>query len=107
MLDRVKADRAAGDGLFDGGQNVLGTEYLEQPQDLDELAFAALGHARLDQAPQRGEFLGQLPSGQRRRLVESAGLLFEQPQVMQWVEDKVLALVGARMPGDCLGPARD
>src|SRR3954468_9353755 len=26
---------------------------------------------------------------------------------MQRVEDKILALVGARMPRDCLGPARD
>ena len=107
MLDRVKADRAAGDGLFDGGQNVLGPKHLEQPQDLDELAFAALGHARLDQAPQRGEFLGQVPADQRRRLVESADLLFEQRQVMQRVEDEVLALVGARMTRDHLGPAAD
>ena len=58
VFDRVKADRAAGDGLLDAGQHVLGAEDLQQPQDLDELAFAALGHARLDQAPQRGEFLG-------------------------------------------------
>src|SRR3954451_1094574 len=107
MLDRVKADRTAGDGLFDGSQNVLGTEYLEQSQDLDELAFAALGHAGLDQAPQRGELLGQLPANQRRRLIESANLLFEQCQVMQRVEDKVLTLVGAWMTRDHLGPAAD
>ena len=69
-------------------------------QDLDELAFAALGHAGLDQATQRGEVLGQLPVDQRRRLIESADLLFEQSQVMQWIENKVLALVGARMTGD-------
>ena len=50
VLDRVKADRAAGDGLSDAGQHVLGAEYLQQPQDLDELAFAALGYAGLDQA---------------------------------------------------------
>ena len=107
MLDRVKADRATGDGLSDAGQHVLGAEYLQQPQDLDELAFAALAHAGLDQAPQRGEFLGQIPADQRRRLVESADLVFEQGQVMQRVEDKVLALVGARMTGDHLGPAGD
>ena len=94
-------------GRFGGSQHVLGTEYLEQPQDLDELAFAALAHAGLDQAPQGGEFLGQVPAGQRRRLVESADLLFEQRQVMQRVEDKILALVGARMTRDHLGPAAD
>src|SRR3954452_20793184 len=105
MLDRVKANRAAGDGLFDGGQDVLGPEYLEQPQDLDELALAALGHPGLDPAPQGGELLGQVPADQRRRLVESADLVFEQSQVMQRVEDKVLALIGARMARDYLGPA--
>src|SRR5947208_1244729 len=107
MLDRVKADRATRDGLSDAGQHVLGAEYLQQPQHLDELAFAAFGHARFDQAPQRGKFLGQVPADQRRCLVESADLLFEQRQVMQRVEDEVLALVGARMTGDHLGPAGD
>src|SRR5437588_1600695 len=96
MLDRVKADRATRDGLSDAGQHVLGAEYLQQPQHLDELAFAAFGHARFDQAPQRGEFFGQVPADQRRCLVESANLLFEQRQVMQRVEHEVLALIGAR-----------
>ena len=107
MLDRVKADRAAGDGLLDPGQHVLAAEDLQQSQDLDELAFAALAHAGLEQATQRGELLGQIPADQRRRLVESADLLLEQRQVMQRVEDEVLALVGARMPGDHLGAAGD
>jgi hypothetical protein len=107
MLDRVKADRTAGDGLPDASQHIPEGEYLQQPQDLDELAFAALGHAGLDQATQRGELLGQIPADQRCRLVESADLVFEQCQVMQRVEDDVLALVGARMAGDHLGPAAD
>src|SRR5207237_540154 len=50
---------------------------------------------------------GRFPADQRRCLVESADLLFEQRQVMQRVEDEVLALVGARMTGDHLGPAGD
>src|SRR5690348_5619303 len=50
MLDRVKADHATGDGLSDAGQHVLEAEHLQQPQHLDELAFAAFGHARFDQA---------------------------------------------------------
>ena len=41
MLDRVKADHAAGDGLSDTGQHVLEAEHLQQPQDLDKLALAA------------------------------------------------------------------
>ena len=51
MLDRIKADGAAGDGVADAGQYILGAEDFQQPQDLDELAFAALAHAGFDQAP--------------------------------------------------------
>src|SRR6266567_660229 len=107
MLDRVKADHATGDGLSDAGQHVLEAEHLQQPQHLDELAFAAFGHARFDQAPQRGEFLGQVPADRWRRLVESADLAFEQSQVMQRVEDKALALIGTRMTGDHRGSTGD
>jgi len=88
MLDRVIADCAAGDSSSDTGQHVLGTEYLQQPQDLDKLAFAALGHASLDQTTPRGKFLGQVPADQRRGLVESTDLLFEQSQVMQRLKTK-------------------
>ena len=55
-----------------------GRNTLQQAKDLDEFAFAALAHAGLDQASQRGEFLGQIPPDQRRRLVESTDLVFEQ-----------------------------
>ena len=62
MLDRVKADCAASDGLSDTGQYVLGAEHLQQSQHLDKLTFAALAHAGFDQATQRGKFLGQIPA---------------------------------------------
>src|ERR1700732_540264 len=45
---------------------------------------------------------GDARSGRESRLI-----VFEQSQVMQRVEDEVLALVGARMTGDHLGPAGD
>jgi hypothetical protein len=92
MLDRVKADCAASDGLSDTSQHIRRTEYFQQPQHLDKLAFTALGHAGFEQATQRGKFLGQIPADQGRRLIESADLLFEQRQVMQRVEHEVLAL---------------
>src|SRR5438270_4007563 len=107
MLDRVKADHATGDGLSDAGQHVLAAEHLQQSQHLDELAFAAGGHACFDQATQRREFLGQGPADQWCRLVESADLAFEQSQVMQRVEDKALAFIGARMTGDHRGSTGD
>jgi hypothetical protein len=107
MLDRVKADRTAGDGLPDAGQYILEAEDLQQPQDLDELAFAALAHTGLDQAAQRGKFLRQIPADQRGCLIKSSDLVFEQRQVMQWVVDKIFPLVRARMSGDYLRPAGD
>src|SRR5215472_1084963 len=93
MLDRVKADGTAGNRLPDTGQHVLAAEHLQQPQHLDKLTFAALGHAGFDQATQCGEFLRQLPADQGSRLVQSSDLLFQQCQVMLRVEDEILALI--------------
>ena len=50
---------------------------------------------------------GRSPARQRRGLVEGADLLLDQGQVMQRVEDQVLAVVGPAVPGDHLGPAAD
>ena len=44
--------------------------------------------------PQSDEGLGQVPARQWRGLVEGADLLLDQGQVMQRVEDQVLAVVG-------------
>jgi hypothetical protein len=40
-------------------------------------------------------------------LIERADFALEQRQVVPRVEDEVLAPVGARVPGDDLGPAGD
>ena len=50
---------------------------------------------------------GSFQSGQRGRLVERVDLLLDQRQVVQRIEHEVLALVGARMPGDDLRAAGD
>ncbi len=47
---------------------------------------------RLEQPAQGGECLRQLPVGQRRGLVERGDLVLDQCQVMQRVEEEVLAL---------------
>jgi hypothetical protein len=107
MLDRIEADHATGERVSDTGEHVLGAERFQEPQDLYELPLAALAHACLEQATQRGELFGQRPADQRRRLVEGADLAFEQRQVVQRIEDKVLPRVGARMPGDDVGAAGD
>ena len=76
-------------GIHVYGGNFYGVKRSDwDPENLLELAFAAFGHARFNQAPQRGEFLGQVPADQWCRLVESADLAFEQSQVMQRVETK-------------------
>ena len=106
MLDRIEADHSARDRFSDAGQHVVEAEHLQQAQDLDELALAGLAHAGLEQPAQGRELFGQFPADQRRGLVERADLLFQQGQVMQRVEDEVLALVGARMAGDLLGAAQ-
>ena len=107
MLHGVEADGASRNGVTHGRRDLLDLERLHQAQDLHELALALLAHARLEQAAQRGELLGQLPAGQRRGLVERVDLLLDQRQVMQRVEHEVLALVGARMASDHLRAASD
>src|SRR6266852_8172631 len=87
------------------GRDLIGAEYLHQPQNLDELALALLTHSRFQKTPQRGELLRQPPAGQRRSLVERVDLLLDQRQVMQRLEYEVLPLIGARMTCDHLRAA--
>jgi hypothetical protein len=65
-LDRI--ERRIGDKRF--GKD------LHQPQDLDELAFAAIAHAGFQQPPQMMERLWQYPTLQGRRLRALRGLAF-------------------------------
>ena len=76
-------------------------------EHLDVLALACLAHTSFEEPPQSDEGLGQVPARQWRGLVEGADLLLDQGQVMQRVEDQVLAVVGPAVPGDHLGPAAD
>ena len=105
MLDGIVADRAQPERLAHRRMDVLEPEGLEQPQNLDVFPLAGLAHAGLEQAAQGRERLGQVPALQRCGLVEGAGLLLEQRQIVQRVEDEVLARVGALVPGDDLGAA--
>ena len=76
-------------------------------EHLDVLALACLAHTSFEEPTQSDEGLGQVPARQWRGLVEGADLLLDQGQVMQRVEDQVLAVVGPAVPGDHLGPAAD
>src|SRR5690606_12264267 len=53
----------------------------------------------------RCEGLRQFPADQRGSLVQRVGLLLDQRQIMQRVEDKVLLLPGTEMPCDYLRTA--
>jgi hypothetical protein len=53
------------------------------------------------------KLFGQLPADQRCGLVQRADLPLQQRQVVQRVEDEVLALVGPGMTGDLRGAAGD
>ena len=78
-----------------------------QAQHLDVFALAARAEARLEEAAQRAEGRIELPSPQRRRLVQGARLLLQQRQIVQRVVDDVAADIGAPMAGDDLGAERD
>src|ERR1019366_7461205 len=72
-----------------------------------KLALAALAHARFEEPTEDGELFGQIPADQWRRLIEGAGLLLTQRQVVQRLEDEVLTFVRAGMPGDDVGTTGD
>ena len=55
-----------------------------------------------EQAPQIGEALRKLPAGERRSLIQSQALVFEQGQVVQRIVDRGLARIGALVAGNHL-----
>src|ERR1017187_3101061 len=59
-----------------------------------------LAESCFKQTPQLPKALRQLPSRQRSCLVQSSRLLFEQGEVVQWIEDYRLAFIAALVPCD-------
>ena len=53
------------------------------------------------------ELLGQRPTLQRPCLIQCAGLLLDQRQVMEWITDECTALIRPLVPGDFLTTADD
>lgn len=107
MLDRVEADRAESQRVFDGVRQFLHREGLQQTQYLHILAPAVFLQPRIEQPSQGGEALGQQPAGKRCSLVERSGLVFKQRQIVQRIEDDGFSLIAARVAGDDLARARD
>ena len=107
MLDGVEADGAHPERGLHRHVQVGEIERLQQPQDLHVLAAAGLEQPRLHQPAQGLELGGQLPAGQRGRLIEGADLLLQQRQVMDRIEDHVLAAVAPGMAGNDLAAAAD
>ena len=106
MLDRIEAEHSACDRCFNRGRYIGGVKHFQQAQDLDELALARLAQTRLEQTPQGRKLLGQGPTDQRRGLIQRPNLPFQQRQIVQRIEDEVLALVRARVAGNLFRPRR-
>ena len=93
MLDGVEAYGAEPEGITHSLVHLLHPEVLHQPQHLHELPLAAPAHPRLQQTPQHTELLRQLSPGQRSSLVQGPDLALQQRQVVDRVEDEVVAVV--------------
>ena len=107
LLDGVEADGAEPVRVERGrGDERLGKD-LYQPQRLDELAFAAIAHAGFQEPPQMLERFRKCPTLQGSRLVQGAGLLLEERQIVLRVEDALTTAIDARMPGDLARAADD
>ena len=95
MLHGVEADGAQPHRIPDGGTDFFQTKVFEEPQDLDILAGTGLPHSCLEQPPEVNKLLGQLPAFERCCLLECSGLAFQQRQIMQWMEDQLIAAMNA------------
>jgi hypothetical protein len=63
--------------------HIAAAQVRVQPQHMDIFAGGLLAQARLQQGPPIGEALRQLPAGQRRGLVQSPALTFQQRKIVQ------------------------
>ena len=100
VFNRIEGDRAHSQCIVDGLLYFCQLECLQQSQRLHELAFAFFPQARFHQAAEFVKAFRHLPANQRRRLVERVGLLLQQRQVVQRVEDHVFAFIAPRMARD-------
>jgi hypothetical protein len=69
--------------------------------------FAAIAHAGFQEPPQMLERFRKCPTLQGSRLVQGAGLLLEERQIVLRVEDELATTIDARMPGDLARAADD
>ena len=92
---------------FDRGMEVFHPEALRQAENLNVFPAAGLDHPRFHPPPQGLEFRGQVPFGQRRRLIRRADLVLDQGQVVDWLEAHVLAVIAPGMASNDLPAAAD
>ena len=107
VLHGIEADRAQLQGLLHGRVEIIDVEGFQQAQNLHIFPASRLDHPRLHQAAQGCELRRQVPFGKRRGLIQSIDLPLDQREVMQRIEDHVLAPVTARMTGNDLAAAAD
>ena len=107
VLYRIEAESSQAEGIFHRGMRLLPGEGLQQSQHLHEFPLAPASHPGLQQPAQCAELLGQVPPLQRSRLVQGAGLLLQERQVVDGIVDEVVSLIGAGVPGDDLRAAAD
>src|ERR1700704_2494991 len=68
---------------------------------------AAIAHAGFQEPPQMLERFRKCPVLQGSRLIERAGLLLEERQIVLRVKDELTTAIDARMPGDLARAADD
>ena len=85
VLDRIEADGAQAKGMPDRRMHVVCAERLEQAQDLHVLAPSRPARTCLHQPAKRRERIGQLPSGERRCLVQRSDLALNEGQIVERV----------------------
>src|SRR5207249_11637867 len=106
-FDRVESDRPQAQCVPHSDRDFDKRKRLQQSQHLHVLPPPAFPQPSFHLPPQFGELCWQLPALERRRLVQSIGLLLQQGQIVQRVEDHFLTPVTSRVPRNHLARAAD
>jgi len=105
MLHGIEADCSAPDGVAHRSRDLIGRNTSISRRTCTNSRLPGLPIRPSEDAAAWRTTSGKRQPAKRRSLVQRVDLLFDQRQVVQWIEYEVFALIGARMTCDHLRAA--
>ena len=107
MLHGIEGDGGKPQCLPDRGGHFGQRKRLQQPQHLHVFPPAAFAQPRFHLPPQLVKLFRQLPALKRRGLIQRIGLLLQQRQIVQRIENHFLPPVAPAVPRNHFAGATD